>query len=306
MSELNKQVIDLLYKHKSIQEIAKKLNISEKEVYINIKEIISLGKEIRPVFYYDSKVRYEQGKLEENNKEKIVLGPNDKTFRCLVVSDLHIGSANADIELMNYVYDYAVKNEINNILNCGDLIEGTYASGKKSIKSVEEQIETIIKKHPYDKNINVFAVLGNHDFHSYYYDNMDIGKIIHDERYDINSIGYGKGIIQLGKDNILMSHKIGKKHMPEIIEDYKVQLIGHGHEMKTKAYDMLKICIPTLSNVSTDFKSKVIPGFVDLRIELEKNHFEFLEAKHIIITNENVEASKSSCRLKTLYYNRKK
>ena len=306
MSELNKQIIDLLFKHKSLQEIAQKLNISEKEVYVNIKEIILLGKEIRPAFYYDSKIRYEQGKLEENNKEEIILGKNDTSFRSIVVSDLHIGSVNADIELMNYVYDYAVKNEINNILNCGDLIEGIYASGKKSIKSVEEQIDTVIEKHPYDKNINVFAVLGNHDFHSYYYDNMDIGKIIHDSRYDINSIGYGKGIIQIGKDNILMSHKIGKKHMPEITEDYKVQLIGHGHEMKTKAYDMLKICIPTLSNVSTDTKSKVIPGFVDLRIELEKDHFEFLEAKHMIITNEILEASKSSCRLKTLYYNRKR
>ena len=306
MSELNKQVIYLLFKHKSIKQIATALNISEKEVYVNIKEIILLGKEIRPAFYYDSKIRYEQGKLEENNKEEIILGKNDTSFRSIVVSDLHIGSVNADIELMNYVYDYAVKNEINNILNCGELIEGIYASGKKSIKSVEEQIDTVIEKHPYDKNINVFAVLGNHDFHSYYYDNMDIGKIIHDSRYDINSIGYGKGIIQIGKDNILMSHKIGKKHMPEITEDYKVQLIGHGHEMKTKAYDMLKICIPTLSNVSTDTKSKVIPGFVDLRIELEKDHFEFLEAKHMIITNEILEASKSSCRLKTLYYNRKR
>jgi len=305
MSELNKKIIYLLFKHKSIQEIAQKLNISEKEVYINIKEIILYGKQIRPIYYYDSKIRYEQGKVEENNKEEILLGPNDKTFRCLVVSDLHIGSADADIELMNYVYDYAAKNEINNILNCGDLIEGIYASGKKSIKSVEEQIETVIKKHPYDKNINVFAVLGNHDFHSYYYDNKDIGKIIHDSRYDINSIGYGKGIIQVGKDNILMSHKIGKKHMPEIKDEYRVQLIGHGHEMKTKAYDRFKICVPTLSNVSTDIKNKVIPGFIDLRIELEKNYFEFLEAKHMIVTNEVLEASKSSCRLKTLYYNRK-
>ena len=306
MSELNKQVIDLLFKHKSIQEIAKKLNITEKEVYINIKEIISFGKEIRPVYYNDAKIRYETGKIEENNKEEIILNRNDTSFRCLVVSDLHIGNAKSDIDLMNYVYDYAAKNEINNILNCGDLIEGIYTSGEKSINSVEEQIDTIINKHPYDKDINVFAVLGNHDFHSYYYDNLDVGKVIHDERYDINSIGYGKGIISIGKENILLSHKIGKKNMPEIKERYKVQLIGHGHEMKTKAYDIFKLCVPTLSNVSTDIRNKVIPGFIDLRIELEKEYFEFIEAKHMLITNEILEASKSSCRLKTLYYSKRK
>ena len=304
MSELNKQVIYLLFKHKSIKQIATALNISEKEVYVNIKEIISFGKQIRPVFYYNSDIRFEEG-IKEDNKVKINLTKNDKSFRCLVVSDLHIGNKNSNIYLLDEVYEYAAKNGIRNILNCGDLIEGVYTSGSKNIKSVEEQIQTIIDKHPYDKNINVFAVLGNHDFHSYYYDNVDVGKIISDNRYDIKCFGYGKGIVKIDKDNVLLSHKIGKKNMPIINDNYKVQLIGHGHEMKTKAYDTFKLCVPTLSNVTTDSQIKSIPGFIDLRIDLEKEHFEFIEAKHLIVGNETLEVSKSSCRLKTLYYNKR-
>ena len=304
MSELNKQIIYLLFKNKNICQIAEKLNITEKEVYQNIKEILSFGKKIKPVYYYDSSIRYEKG-VEEPNKVEIKLHNNDKAFRCLVVSDLHIGNKNSNIYLLDEVYEYAAKNGIRNILNCGDLIEGVYTSGTKSIKSVEEQIQTIIDKHPYDKNINVFAVLGNHDFHSYYYDNVDVGKIISDNRYDIKCFGYGKGIVKIAKDNVLLSHKIGKKNMPIINDNYKVQLIGHGHEMKTKAYDTFKLCVPTLSNVTTDSQIKSIPGFIDLRIDLEKEHFEFIEAKHLIVGNETLEVSKSSCRLKTLYYNKR-
>ena len=303
MSEISKKVIYLLFKHNSIKQIAKELNISEKDVYVSIKEIISLGKQIVPEYFYDSEIRYRKGKIEDK-KIQILLNKNDKTFRCLVVSDLHIGNKNADINLMNYVYEYATKNSINNILNCGDLIEGTYTSGTKSIKNVEEQLQTIIEKHPYDKNINVFGILGNHDFHYYYYDNIDIANLLHNERYDINFIGYGKGLIKIAKENILLSHKIGKKNMPNITEPYRIQLIGHGHEMKTKAYDKYKLCIPTLSNVSTNNQITSIPGFIDLKIELEKNHFEFIESKHIIVLNKPIEVSKSSCRLKTLYYKR--
>ena len=304
MSELTKQILNLLLKKLSIKQISQKMNITEKEVYINIKEIIKSGKNIVPNYYYDSNIRYELGKEKENQIE-IKLNKMDNQFRTLVVSDLHIGDSKADINLMNYVYEYAAKNGIKNILNCGDLIEGIYTSGSKNIKTVEEQIDTVINQHPFDKNINVFGVLGNHDFHSYYYDKIDIAKLVHDERYDINFIGYGKGLIKVGMDNILLSHKIRKKNVPEIKENYRIQLIGHGHEMKTKAYDVFKLCIPTLSYISPDSKNKVLPGFMDLRIELEKNHFEYLESKHMLVLDEVIEVSKSSCRLKTLYYKKR-
>ena len=219
MSELTKQILNLLLKKLSIKQISQKMNITEKEVYINIKEIIKSGKNIVPNYYYDSNIRYELGKEKENQIE-IKLNKMDNQFRTLVVSDLHIGDSKADINLMNYVYEYAAKNGIKNILNCGDLIEGIYTSGSKNIKTVEEQIDTVINQHPFDKNINVFGVLGNHDFHSYYYDKIDIAKLVHDERYDINFIGYGKGLIKVGMDNILLSHKIRKKNVPEIKENY--------------------------------------------------------------------------------------
>ena len=40
----------------------------------------------------------------------------------------------SDIKLIDLVYEYATKNGINIILNCGDVIEGDYTSEEKCIK----------------------------------------------------------------------------------------------------------------------------------------------------------------------------
>lgn len=304
MSEINKIIIEMLQQNKSMKEICILLKLSQKQFYVRLKQIINYGYQFIPSYSYNSDIYYKLEKgfyVPEENSVKIKIPSSSKEFRCLVTSDLHIGNKDADINLSKYVYEYASKNEINNILIVGDLIEGVHSTDIKSIKDINSQIETFIKKYPYDKNINNYVILGNHDYHSLHHDGLDISKRIIDSRYDIIPIGYGKGIVKLKDDSLLLQHELSLIDNPNIGSECKLVLVGHGHMMKTKAYENFYICVPTLSYDYPDKNIKVMPGFLDMKISFQKNMFEFVEAKHLIFTPEICQVSETRCRIKKLY-----
>lgn len=303
MTDINKSIIELIEQNKSIKEISSILGISEKQFFVRLKQIINYGYQIVPSYSYDSSIHYKivrDNYIKENNTIKIEMPSSIKKFRCIVISDTHIGNFDSDINLFKRVYEYASKNNINTILNCGDILEGVHTSDSKKIKNIYSQVETFIKKYPYDKNINNFIIFGNHDYHSLHYDGLDISKRIENSRYDIIPIGYGKGIVKLKEDRLLLEHKLSVVEDQDIGSDCKLCLVGHGHMMKSKFYDKLFICIPTLSYVSPDKTKEVIPGFVDMTIHFQKGFFEFLEINHLIITPKICKISETRCRMKQL------
>ena len=81
----------------------------------------------------------------------------------------------------------------------------------------------------------------------------------------------------------------------------KIVLSGHSHMMKTKLRDIFWIGIPTLSYKSNDKTKDVIPGFIDLSIDIENNKFEYAEAKHMIINPNIVQVSEVRGKVKTLF-----
>ena len=308
MTEINLKVLELLNQGISIKEISNIIGISEKQLYVRIKQLINYNYNLEPIYYDNSDIYYKLKKDNintSNNTIKINMNDNDNIFRCLVISDLHIGSIDSNIKLVDAVYEYASKNGINVILNCGDSIEGNYTSYKKNITDIDLQLEHFIKKYPYDKNIINFMILGNHDYHSFIYDGLDISKTIKKSRYDIVPVGDGRGNINIKKDNIILFHKLYDGFKP-IIKDDKIILSGHGHMMKTKLKDIFWLGVPTLSYVSNDKTKDVIPGFIDLTIHIEKERFEYVEAKHLVITPKIVQVSEVRGKVKTLFNNKKK
>lgn len=300
MSELNKIILDMIRCRKTIKEISQSLLMSEKQIYMRIKQIINYGYKLNPTYYYSSDILYSLDDATQENGVRIKM-PRDSNFRCIAISDIHIGNVNSNIYYLKMVYEYASKNNISVILNCGDLIEGVISNSKRNIDDLYEQIETLIKKYPYDKNINNFVIFGNHDFHSLYYNKLDMSKRISNARYDMIPIGYGKGIVNLKSDSILLEHDLSIVENPNIGQNCKISLIGHGHMMKTKYYDKLYISVPTLSNVSPDRTIDVIPGFLDLEIQFEKIYFKNIKIKHMIIDNKKIyQASEDKCIVKEL------
>lgn len=306
MLDINKTIINLLNQNKNMREISSILNISEKQLYIRIKQIIDYGYILTPSYSYDADIYYKIEKELKPVKNEIKIGmpSSNREFRIIVISDLHKGNIDSDIKLSNIVYEYASKNGINIILFCGDMLENVYSSDKKSINNIYKQTETFVKKYPYDKNIINIGILGNHEYHSLTHDGLDIAKHISRSRYDIIPIGYGKGIVKIRDDSLYLKHKLENGQLPDEDEiNSKIVLSGHGHMMKTKFNDRLYLCVPTLSYVSPDKTKEVTPGFIDMTLYLEKNKFEFVEAHHMIITDKIQEISRSTCKIEKLFNN---
>ena len=299
MSETNKLIIDLIKQDYSLREIAEILKITEKQLYIRIKQIINQGYQLYPNYRCDSEIYYKilYGK-QENYTFSISMPKKEQTFRCIVISDLHIGNINSDIKLLDYVYEYATKNGINYVFVCGDNVEGDYTVDRKYIKNVYDQVEELIKKYPYDKNINNVMIYGNHDHHSLKEEGFNASQKIKNARYDIIPIGYGQGTVNIKNDNLILFHKLNESTSPVISNDEKLILSGHGHMMKTKIKEQLWLCVPTLSYVSVDKTVDVIPGFIDLTLDFSKGKFDFLGAKHIIITPKLITINETRCKMK--------
>ena len=303
MNGLNKAIIEYIKDKKSLKEICKLLNMSEKQLYLRIKQLINYGYMIEPSYMYDSNIHFNLKKddyIRQENKVSIIMPKDSNNFRCLVTSDLHIGSLDSDI--VGYVYEYAIKNGINNILICGDILEGDYTSSPTNIKAVDSQAEYFVKKYPYDRNINNFVILGNHDHYSLKNEGYNVAEYIKNNRYDIVPIGHGQGSVNVKNDNIILFHKLYDGFKPEFTTE-KIILSGHSHMMKTKLRDKFWIGIPTLSNKSNDKTKEIIPGFVDLSIDMEKDIFEYAEAKHMIITEtpKIIQVSEVRGKVKTLF-----
>ena len=311
MTDINKSIIQLITQHKSMKEICNILNISQKQLFIRLKNIINYGYQINFEYLFNSDISYSLNNKINNSKKNesnIIIPSSLKEFRFLIISDPHIGNVASDYDLIKRVYDYASKEGINIILFCGDMIEGVYSSDKKISNNIYSQIETFIKKYPYDKNIINIGILGNHDYHSLHHDGLDIGKYINNSRYDIVSLGYGEALIKILDDSLLLHHNLCVINNPK--NNYslnpKLVILGHGHMMKTKVYEKFYIGTPTLSFVSPDKTKELLPGFIDMTIHFDEKKFEFIEAHHMIITPKIYESSVSRCRIKKLFNNNDK
>ena len=304
MTEMNLKILKLINEDKSLKEIASILGMSEKQLYVRIRQIINYGYSLNPIYTSDSDIYYKINTKEIDkpvDNQLTLKVPSDlKQLRCIAISDLHLGNVKANIDLLKRVYDYATKNDIRTIFNCGDFVEGVHTSDKKHLSTIYDQIEYVIDKHPYDKNINSFVIFGNHDYHAFYHNGLDISKKISNSRHDIVSLGFGQGIVNIKKEKILLQHELCAVNLPKLEDDIKLALVGHGHMMKTKVYNNLLLCLPSLSYVCPDKTKENIPSFVDLELHFARDNFEFIRAKQMLVDPNIVPVSESRCRMKVL------
>lgn len=304
MTEMNLKVLSLINENKSLKEIANDLKKSEKQLYIRIKQLINYGYFLEPTYTCDSDICYKLN-TKNINKEKdnnvTIKVPTDlKELRCIAISDLHVGNINSDIDLLKRVYDYAAKNNIHIIFNCGDIIEGIHSCDKRNINNIYDQIEYVIDKYPYDNNIYNYMIFGNHDYHAFHHLGLDVSKKIKNSRHDIVCLGFGQGIVNIKKEKILLQHELCAVDLPEISDDVKLALVGHGHMMKTKVYDNLLLCLPSLSRVCPDKTKQNIPSFLDLELHFARDNFEFIRSKQMLVEPNITPISESRCRMKVL------
>lgn len=272
MTEMNFKLISLIEQGKTINEIKNELDLSDKQILKRLHSIKMDGINYLRNYYYDGEVDLELNKSIGIQPKVTSLKLNkEDSFRFVAISDLHIGSSEERIDLLNLIYDYCIKNNIHIIVNAGDLVEGAnnFSNVEKNIYL--SQIERLLKKHPYDKNILNFICLGNHDADSLRKDGINLSKILINNRFDLIPIGFGKGILKVKDDILYVIHPTPGVDIK--IDTPNLVLRGHSHKLKTVYEDNhFTFYVPSLSNIK-QVGSPDIPCFLDFNIVFSNGLF---------------------------------
>lgn len=255
MNESTLKLIELLKQEKTANEIAQELNISNKQLFKRLFRLKTMGFNVKKKYYYSGDIGYSlynDVPLQPLNSVDIITSPEEQEFEAIVISDLHIGSTDERLDLLNRIYDYCVKNNIHTIFNAGDIIDGMFGHGDKLHDNIFDQIEYAIKKYPFDKNILNYAVLGNHDFDSLLKGGKDLALVLQKYRHDIVPIGYATAEVNIKNDKIVLRHPIEvAKNEPAKQYSRVVMFKGHYHRMEIlhASGDNCIVKVPALSNI---------------------------------------------------------
>ncbi len=242
MEDLKERVKNLYNKSKNIDIVASCLNISRESVF----------------------------QLLTNQYMIFLINAN----KFIAISDTHFGSPKENLQFIDYVYNYAIKENIHYIVHAGDFIEGK-SNYTLATPNVDLQIKNALRQYPKDNSITNYLLFGNHDYNALKYD--DCSSLFESElnyRTDIYKIGFSKSYLSWNKNVIIsVNHEIKdyNNHLPELAT--AINLYGHHHKYNLENDDLL---LPTLSS---DIKCSSMPGFTVLELiddYIEINNFGFL------------------------------
>ena len=268
MTEKELMIFEMIECGYSLNEMAYMLKLSPRQVHKKIQKLINEGYFISPIYYDDGSIKYS---FEENNlKHTLNLSINDShKFKALVISDMHVGNSLENLDYINRTYDYARDNDIHVIFNLGDLIDGNFTRGEQTINNIDEQIDRVLKKYPYDKNILNFICFGNHDY-SAYKDGRDIGVALSQNRPDLVGLGYGFSLINILRDQFVLSHPLLNGDFKQIPN--KLILEGHHHKPMFKieknnylvsVAPLSDLCFGEINNAGiTEMRLSFCSGFI--------------------------------------------
>lgn len=168
-------------------------------------------------------------------------------FKIVQFSDLHYGSTVFEEELKRIVKKIN-QEEPDIIVFTGDLVEQNVELSDDEVNSIIKQLKKL------DANIEIFAVKGNHDYESDYFDRIltELGWNFLDNKYEFVYSNSKSPIIFVGLDDLLLgtpdydnafsylndlkeeAYTIVLTHEPDQIDEFKnykfdLVLSGHSH-----------------------------------------------------------------------------
>ncbi|MBO4601386.1 MAG: metallophosphoesterase [Bacilli bacterium] len=200
-----------------------------------------------------------------------------------ICADLHLGSFDDNINYVNGMINYCIKNNISNIIILGDLIEGTEYfkchnnSGLLRIEAdIYKQLEYVNEVLPKVPGITYHMLYGNHDLFSESGISYDIIKDLIEVygRNDFKVIGCEHGKLQINRDHFKFIHSC-MSGLNQTRNKHKQNLSFYGGGHRSEYITDLKEVsfyksVPPLSNKKSNKPLKngimVFPGFIDFRL----------------------------------------
>ena len=281
MTDMTLEVLRLLNKYGTTNNICKRLKISRNKLMYYVNLITNEGYLLDREYYSDGDIKfykkfltdgdlalynneYEEKKLIYTKINQIQPSSSKKEIKAVAISDLHIGNNLERIDQIERIFEYCIKNDVHIILCCGDIIDGTFSKGEIKVSDVVKQTERFIKKYPYDSNILTFTILGDHDISALKNENFDPAFLINKERHDVIVSGYNYAKIKMMESTVALHHNLVNKNK---IQECNIVLHGHTHQYK--AYEStstsnIQIYVPTLSDIMSEY-----PSAVDLKLQFD-------------------------------------
>ena len=283
MTDLNKKLLDLINQERTINEISNTLHLSHKQIYSRLKNLKTHGFEFNRKYFYDGNMKYEQIYNPKNNDDSVSLitSNTDQDITIMLISDIHLGNKYERLDLLYKIYDYCIKKNIHIIINAGDLIDGLTIGNDKRIHTYEDQINYLIKKYPFDKNIINFVCLGNHDIDSLQNSGQDINTSLNNFRHDLVSLGYGFGSINIKNEQIFVRHLIQGLKV-EKAPSGSLVLHGHSHKSTITINQNCLVHIPTLSDLSME-ENVSSPGAMVMTLSFDRGYYKTIYIEQLIV-----------------------
>lgn len=295
MTEINQKILDMIRQKRPIEEISKAVNLSHRQIYIRVSLLENKGYCVGRKYNSNGEITYtfaNDNSYHFNNSFELL--NEQKNLKIMAISDQHIGNIKSDEEAINTIYDYCIKNGIHVIINCGDILDGTFSHTKTTIDP-EEQIDYLINAYPFDKSIFTLYTPGDHD-KSLLGCNISLSAALNRRRHDICQISKRSSncqtdTININGNNIMVSHK-SSIYEEKKATAVKLHLIGHKHTAKTllnineSNLATPRIIVPPLSRMSIPGEIN-IPRAIELTIYMDNDfQFRFVEKKDLLILND--------------------
>jgi len=293
-SEKYMKIIDEIEDGKTCNEICLSLGISRKQLYYYMQSLKNEGINFSRKYYSNGVIKYSLDNRiinkDEDNSIDLITRSNSENERFIVFSDSHFGNENEKKELHDKLFEYATKNDIHVLLCCGDILDGTYTKGikKRSREEVIDQIVHFLDIFPFDKNITVIGVLGDHDYSILSIYGINIKNLFDNKRHDLVFGGFNNTNINIKNDNIVLYHHLNGGNITP--KASPIILKGHPHNYSsTRREDgTVDICVPSTSGIMDILPSSLIMDLTFKHGYISEADFKqllFLDKDYIVSTN---------------------
>lgn len=259
-----------LIKNNSALVSCSELGLSKKELFECVQNLVNDGQILNPYFDSEGNIFYNDQKV--NQDDPININTKKDEYSVAVISDTHVGSVYDDLTRFSMLKVFVDQNDINLVVNCGDIVDGTThfnESVPKRVSIIDYQLGEFIDYYPYFNNANTVLVLGDHDLKYKLQYGKTISKELREKRHDIKVYSSGAGEVNINNKKILICHDSSDRRIQSRITDDVMLLSGHSHMYQNNTYFngvdySLRLKCPSLSNLPT--LNYVLPGFLLLKM----------------------------------------